>query len=233
MDDDEDACRVAQLSLTLTLLDYIDPPDLQKNPEFRLPSLLDQNIFRGNFFERPAAWHTAMSGKRFDWIVGNPPWKELSKGKLEDRDRAALQWMEDNRKECPTGGNQLAEAFAWEVKNLASEGSVIGLILPAMTLFKDESRLFRRAFFSRLDVWCVVNFANLAEVLFAGRSRKPAAVFFYSLRKESEEAPGPETVLTFAPLVANQEANRPVSPGARKESWSIVVNGSEVRRNPT
>jgi hypothetical protein len=231
MDEDPDACRVAQLSLTLTLLDYIDPPDLQENPDFRIPPILNQNIFEGNFFKWPASWQAAMDGVKFDWIVGNPPWKDLSPDDLEERDETALQWMVEHRRTCPTGGNQLAEAFAWKVAELAADDGVVGLVLPGMTLFKDESRRFRKAFFQRLRVWCVVNFANLAEVLFAGRARKPAAVFFYSLRKP-DDGSSKETILTFAPLVANQEANRPISSGAREETWSIVVNASEVREIP-
>ncbi len=231
MDDDEDACRVAQLSLTLTLLDYIDPPDLQENPDFRIPTILNTNIFKGNFFDFPTAWLKAMDGVKFDWIVGNPPWKDLSKDRLEKRDEPAWQWMIGHRKSHPTGGNQLAEAFAWKVTELVAEAGVVALVLPAMTLFKDESRQYRKAFFHTLHVWCVVNFANLAEVLFAGRARKPAAVFFYSLKEAASSRPQ-ETILTFAPLVANQEANRPVSSGARKETWNIVVNASEIREIP-
>lgn len=231
MDEDPDACRVAQLSLTLTLLDYIDPPDLQENPDFRIPPILNHNIFQGNFFNRPASWQMAMDGVKFDWIVGNPPWKDLSPGHLEERDKPALEWMVEHRKTCPTGGNQLAEAFAWKVTEIAADDGLLGLVMPAMTLFKDESRHFRKSFFQRLNVWCVVNFANLAEVLFAGRARKPAAVFFYSPRS-SDDSATQETILTYAPLVANQEANRPVSSNARKETWSIVVNASEVREIP-
>ncbi|MGO8902992.1 MAG: class I SAM-dependent DNA methyltransferase [Isosphaeraceae bacterium] len=232
MDDDEDACRVAQLSLTLTLLDYIDPPDLQENPDFRIPKVLDSNIFKGNFFRFPSAWLGAMDGVKFDWIVGNPPWKDISKDHLEEREEPALQWIVEHRGACPTGGNQLAEAFAWKVAELAAERGVIGLVLPAMTLFKDESRHFRKMFLRRLDVWCVVNFANLAEVLFAGRARKPAAVFFYSPWTGGEERSPESSILTFAPLVANQEANRPVTSRAREETWSIVVNASEIREIP-
>ena len=51
VDLDGDACRVTELSLLLTLLDYVDPPDLTgKNSTFKLPSLHNQNIFEGNFF---------------------------------------------------------------------------------------------------------------------------------------------------------------------------------------
>ena len=45
LDADEKACRVAELSLSLTLLDYINPPDLKTYPSFQLPKLHDHNIF--------------------------------------------------------------------------------------------------------------------------------------------------------------------------------------------
>ena len=120
MDDDEDACRVAQLSLTLTLLDYIDPPDLQENPDFRIPQTGFQ-YFQRNFLRLSARMARAMNGVKFDWIVGNPPWKDLSQGSSGRAGRPAMKWMVEHRKECPTGGNQLAEAFAWKVMELAAD----------------------------------------------------------------------------------------------------------------
>ena len=231
MDDDEDACRVAQLSLTLTLLDYINPPDLQDNPEFRIPPVFNHNVFQGNFFDLPPLCLKFLNGLKFDWIVGNPPWNDLSERSLEERDRPVLQWMKDHRKTCPTGGNQAAEAFAWKVSEFAAADGVLGLVMPAMTLFKDESKNFRRAFFQRMRVWCIVNFSNLANVLFSGRSLSPTSVFFYRPRAADDD-PSNESILTFAPLVANQEANRPVSSGKRNDTWSIVVNASEVREIP-
>lgn len=56
IDRDEDACRVAELSLTLTLLDYVDPPDLRRTPQFRLPKLHGTNIHQGDFFDPAASW---------------------------------------------------------------------------------------------------------------------------------------------------------------------------------
>lgn len=246
MDRDEDACRVAELSLILTMFDYIEPPDLSTNPDFKIPNLHNANIFHGDYFgldcrfspKRPqpdgASELQALDpidgeeAERFDWVVGNPPWVKLREGRAEDK--TILEWMETNRKRCPTGGNQAAEAFAWKVADNLATGGVTALLLPAMTLFKYESTKFRRKFFTRMNVWCVANFANLAEVLFAGRSRVPAAAFFYSHRAEGEVA---EDVLTFAPFVVNQEANRPVTKNRRKDTWSIVVNSSEVQHIPS
>ena len=46
MDYDGDACSVTELSLILTLLDYVEPPDLEEGngPRFELPSLRGENM---------------------------------------------------------------------------------------------------------------------------------------------------------------------------------------------
>ena len=59
MDQDADACAVAELSLILTLLDYVNPPDLRDNKGFKLPNVRDRNIFRANFFDEKMPWDDA------------------------------------------------------------------------------------------------------------------------------------------------------------------------------
>jgi hypothetical protein len=228
LEQNKDACQVAELSLVLTLLDYVNPPDLTNNHGFKIPKLAKRNIFRGDFFEKDATWVSALGDRRFHWIVGNPPWKELRSTTTDKSELRALAWMKQHEKGCPTGGNQFAEAFAWDLARYASPEGVIGLILPATSLFKDQSEGFRREFFKKMRVWCVANFANLAYILFEGRAELPAAAFFYSRRDPGEEIQEEERFLTYAPLVANQEAIRPVNTRQRKKAWSIVINASEI-----
>jgi len=228
IDSDRDACQVAELSLILTLLDYVDPPDLSKT-NFKLPELRDRNIFHGDAFDDDAPLFDKVRRHAYQWIVGNPPWKELKKHSIAESDVRVWDWMQRHKDVCPTGGNQVAEAFAWRVRQFADRDGVIGLLLPAMTLFKHESRAFRQAFFRENAVWHVANFANLAEVLFAGRSRVPAAAFCYSPILADGETSYPDHITVYSPLVANQEATRPAHARRRQESWSLIVNASEVR----
>ncbi len=253
VDSDSDACRVAELSLILALLDNIEPPDLYDRPGF-LPNLRNANIYWADFFDPNGAWQREHAGDRFEWVVGNPPWRTLKSTEVP-RDPAksdawpwinVWRWMNDpDRQGCrPTGGHQVAEAFAWVVAERLSADGVAGLLLPAMTLFKDESRGFRAGLFDQLDVWCVANFANFAYVLFSGRSQIPAAAVFYGLRCKapalSEAAPahsgvagnGESVVTVYTPLLVNQEAVLLGQPRSRREAWSIVVNASEVRDVP-
>lgn len=226
VDMDEDACGVAEFSLYLTLLDYVKPADLKKHPRFRLPTLRKQNIFCSDFFKfQPFK-------TRFHWAVGNPPWKKLIPGKLEERDERAMKWMKTHAEKMPVGDNSLAQAFAWRCREFTVADGECGLLLPAMTLFEDFSESFRRAFFREHRLRAVTNFSNLAEVLFAGRSRVPAAAFFYSLREKNVPPDELELTEVFSPLVANQESTRPLTAGIRTETWSITVNGDEVRELP-
>ena len=228
VDRDGDACQVAEMSLILTLLDYTTPPDLESNPQFKLPVLRGNNVFHADFFDPDSEWAQKRSRLKADWLVGNPPWREIKKAAAEDRH--ALEWMRRNVKSCPTGGNQVAEAFVWHSRPLLSENAVVALLLPAMTLFKMESARFRARLFETVRVWCVTNFANLAYVLFAGRSESPALALFFEPRGDGQPGPTPEErILTFAPFLANQRVGRAKQARHRKDTWSIVVNGAELR----
>ena len=228
VDIDEDACQIAELSLALTLLEYVNPPDLTET-QFKLPPLRDSNIFHSNAFDDTAAWYREGRSRPFDWIVGNPPWKELNPKKLDEADGLAWQWIVRNRKERPIGGNQLAEAFAWRASEVLEPGGSVALLLPAMTLFKYESTAFRRVFLRQHRLWSVGNFANLAEILFGGRARLPAAALFYSqIHCDAERVPA-DPVEMYSPLVANQPASQAEREGRRKETWNIVVNASDLR----
>ena len=91
-------------------------------------------------------------GSTFDWIVGNPPWIEVKRGHVSREDRFVWEWMQDgdNRTSHPVGGNQVAEAFAWKVMEHLSRQGEVAFLLPAITLFKNESTTFRKRFFAAL-----------------------------------------------------------------------------------
>lgn len=225
IDRDDDACRVAELSLILTLLDYVNPPDLENTP-FKLPSLRGANIFREDFFDANGDWHQRFSETQFDWLVGNPPWAEVKGEPAPEHDHFPVwKWMTDHKTSHPTGGNQIAEAFLWRTSSHLTTTGVAGLLVPAMTWFKKESVGFRREFFAQRQIWCLANFANLAYVLFAGRAESPASAVFFQSKTPSDD----HSIITFAPFVAEQVANRPQKANKRSVTWNIVVNGSEMR----
>jgi hypothetical protein len=236
IDRDDDACRIAELSLILTLLDYVEPPDLE-DTTFKLPCLRGQNIFgpsrdfKGNalnadFFDDSGPVHEFLSSQRFHWIVGNPPWAEVKGTPDKDHEHfVVFKWMKAHSAEYPTSGNQIAEAFVWNAgKHLESDG-VCGLVVPAMTWFKKEGHLFRRRFFTEHRVWCLANFANMRFTLFARRAIIAASAVFFS----QDPGYGGHSIVSFSPFVAEQVANRPAKANRRLVTWNIVVSGNDVR----
>jgi hypothetical protein len=231
VDMDEDACSVAEFSLYLTLLDYVEPSDLIDHPRFRLPTLRKANIFCSDFFMfQPFK-------TKFHWIAGNPPWTkpkgdQAENNEVEAHSKRVLAWMKKHAATMPVGKNAVAQAFAWRCREFMASDGVCALLIPAMTFFEDPSAEFRRRFFREHRLYAVTNFSNLAEVLFAGRSRVPAAAVFFGLRKKNAQPDDLEMTTVFSPLIANQESTRPLSSGVRNETWSITINGDEVREIP-
>lgn len=229
LDADEEACRVAELSLSLTLLDYIEPHDLRTYPTFKLPELHDKNIFycEGGFFDDDSPWTESIPKHGYDWIVGNPPWKD-EYDLDHPYDRNALNWINSNRKQYPVGERQLAEAFAWKTKKLLAEDGQCGLLMPALTLFKKNSKSFRASFFSQIETWCVVNFANLRHCLFEGADN-PAAVFFFSGKKDWDKAE--HYITNYAPF-AIEQSSQLSQKGKPKKLWVVFVNYSIIKKIP-
>jgi hypothetical protein len=231
VDTDDDACRIARLNLILTMLDYVHPPDLEVENRLGPSPLpkLDKNIFPENFFDNDTNWRKVFGIKKADWLVGNPPWKKLDTGNIRKEDEPILKWIKNEAKSRPVGNQEIARAFAWRSAEYVCEDGEIALFLPAMSLFEEAAQDFRSAFYRKMRVHTVANFSNLRWVISGGRFTAPAAAFFYQPKSQDKEYEEDESIRSFSPLLANQEVSRS---GNKAESWSIVVNASEIRDIP-
>lgn len=218
----KEACYVAEFSLILTLLNYIDPPDLHRNKRFKFPSLHNTQIFECDFFDDESEFWK--QNKKFDWIVGNPPWIELKPETVDEE--LARSWMRRNIEERPATGNRVCEAFSWRVVDLLTPNGYVGLLIHAKSLFNHESKKYRKLFFTEHEVSRITNFSNLAYVLFGGRGEAPAATIVY--RKALLDADKPE-IIHYAPFVANQVSNRPWKRDKKNPTWTITINSNEIQ----
>lgn len=226
-----DACYVTEFSLILTILHYIDPPELHRHPEFQFPTLHDTQIFKGDFFDTSLdLWNKEM---RFDWIVGNPPWvpaqapeqqvqgeQEPHEVSTEAQQEKAAVWIKENESAHPVGTRSVAEAFSWRVGDALAESGLVGLVMPAMSLVNLNSRRYRRAFFKDHEVFRITNFANFRRFLFGKRAEVPAATFVYA------KAPKGRTkahIVHYGPFSVNQIPHLKGSP------WAIVINEDEIQ----
>jgi methylase of polypeptide subunit release factors len=222
MERNKEACYVTEFSLILTLLNYINPPDLHQNKEFKFPSLHNTQIFECDFFDDESDFWK--QNKKFDWIVGNPPWIELKPKTVDEK--LARSWIRRNTDERPATGNRVCEAFTWRVVDLLAPNGYIGLLIHAKSLFNHESERYRKLFFMEHEISRITNFSNLAYVLFGGRGEAPAATILY--RKALPNVDKPE-IVHYGPFVANQISNRPWKRDKKNPTWIITINSNEIQ----
>jgi type I restriction-modification system DNA methylase subunit len=230
-----DACYVAEFSLILTLLHYLEPRDLQ-NLDFRFPALHNHRVFECDFFDIEGEesdvdfWGNELA---FDWIIGNPPWIALKGDTAKNENAFAYNWMKNpvNKKNCPVGDNQIAEAFSWLVAGLLGESGAAGLILPAPSLFNIKALHYRKRFFSEHEVLKVTNYANLRETIWGKRENKenknkptlPPAIIIYRTAENGRER---KNIIHYAPFEINQLIE------VKDKPWVITINENEIKTLP-
>ena len=207
-----DACNVTELSLLLTLLNYVTPPELDKNPDFRFPTLRNYRIFNCDFFDDNSMFWK--SETFFDWIVGNPPWIS------SEGEKFVQAWIEKNKVEKPVGDGRVVEAFSWRVGEKLKSDGIIGIVHHATSLFNAKSKKYRQSFFQQHEVYKVTNFSNFRDYLFDGRATAPAATIIYCLYKENHEK---SQIIHYGPFSVNQIQN------FGNSLWAITINESEVQ----
>src|SRR5947209_9207690 len=172
------AVRIAAFSLCLSMLDYLKNDEIiQEN--FRFPRMEKANLIRANFFSRKI--DSIFSDKRFDKIVGNPPWGDKTLKGL------ALKWV--TKEDFPTGDNQLAQAFLYRAPRFCAEYGEVAMLAPTkgtIIVGSDTHRKFRQKFFDMYHVRAVVNFSALAYELFPD-SLSPSVALFYQPERPTEQ----------------------------------------------
>ena len=221
---ERDACYVAEFSLILTLLHYIEPRDLN-SLKFKFPELHNRQIFECDFFDTEGEKNGAkfwQRGLKFDWITGNPPWIELKPDTEEVE--CVRAWIENtnNKRARPVGGNRVAEAFSWLVTDLLNQDGLVGLVLPATSLFNKESGRFRQSFFTKHEVLRVTNFANLRDILF-GRDKSGVLPAMTMIYRPSVDSHHKSHIMHYGPFSVNQITTR------RDKPWAITINESEIK----
>jgi len=225
---EEDACYVTEFSLLLALLTHIEPPELHKNEQFRFPVLHNTQIYHCDFFDEESVF--AKSNLMFDWIIGNPPWFELEKGELkeEKEEKHVRTWIHRHSRNRPVPDSRVSDAFSWRVTDFTLTDGMIGLLLPAKTLFNYKSQRFRKAFFQANRVERITNFSNLQHILFPN-SDAPTTTFIYRKRKctlEDGVLEDAQPIVHNGPFLANQKA---MATSQQKEAWLLTINGSEIK----
>lgn len=218
-----EACYVTEFSLLLTLLSYVDPPELHRNEQFRFPELHNRNIHQCDFFDEECNF--LQSPSQFDWIVGNPPWFELDPIRKDEPDTEphVRDWIQSHSAEYPVARNRVCEAFTWRVGEFLKENGAVGLLSHATSLTNDQSKSYRKAFFQKHQVRRITNFSHFAYILFQGRAKTPAATLVYQKHFEGENKPD---IIHYGPFPVNQS---PTVQGGQKAGWVLTVYENDIQ----
>src|SRR5581483_10768234 len=172
------AIRIAAFSLCLSMLDYLKNEDIVQE-SFRFPRMETSNLIHADFFSE--AIDRRFSDKKFDRIIGNPPW---GNGTLRG---LALKWVTDRN--LPTGDKQLVQAFLYRAPHLCAQHGEVAMLAPTKSTIivgSDTHQQFRQKFFDMYHVRAVVNFSALVYELFPD-SLSPSIALFYQSEQPTEQ----------------------------------------------
>ena len=175
-DKSEAALRVAAFSLYLTALEL--DPDPKPPDALTFKPLIGRTLFAGDIWADSAALDEHAPVRKFDVIVGNPPW---SYSGPEFRER---------RRRTGVGGSQGTSLdFVHRAMDYASEGTRFGLVLGAPHFFgrNASTRRTLRQLMKALAPVTLMNFSNSSDWLFPN-ANMPALVLFARQRKMAGDA---------------------------------------------
>lgn len=158
------AISVSAFSLYLALLEHVDPPTAWR--EARLPVLVGSNLIAADFFE-----DHPLANRRFDLVVGNPPWRS-------SLTQAATDYVSEHKADSELPDKQIALAFMWRAVDLTEVGGAVGLVLPAKSLLYNRSlpaEASRRHIFNDYKIETVIDLSPLRRETF-GAAISPASI---------------------------------------------------------
>lgn len=176
VDINEEAIRVASFSLSLAMCDFLDPRSIWD--ELSFPRLLENNLISSDFFDKDKSFNN----RRYDVIVGNPPWQSNITGKTKEYLKKANRVI---------GDKQIAQAFSIKCSELCEQNGIICLLMPSKGLLfnrSDKSRAYRANLFSDNNVLAIINLSAYRKFLFDHASG-PATAIIYTPKKEEISQP--------------------------------------------
>jgi hypothetical protein len=248
IDKDLSAVQVAVFSIYLTLLDYLNPREIET---FKFPILLNSNFFEADFFDKNAAFNNDLRETDFSYILGNPPWM---RGKGEQKKPLYVEYIETRRKIekvedttiCDIGNREIAQAFLLRSSDFSKPDTRCALIVTSKTLYNLQSRRFRTYFLNHYFVERVFELAPVRREVFDKSNDKaiaPACVLFFNYAHGSNTDSNLIEHITLKPsrffslfkiFTINKTDFKEVQQSVLKrydELWKVLVYGSYLDFN--
>ncbi len=249
VDEDPSAVNVAIFSIYLTLLDYQKPSDIET---FKFPLLFENNFFVSDFFDTDAKFNEIFKNIKFDFILGNPPWKR-GKGEKENprfveyiEARKKLEKKENRENQITISNAEIAQAFVLRTSDFSSAETSISLIVTSKILYNRNASGFRQYLLDNFIIRRVFELAPVRREVFDKSNDKaiaPPAVIFYQYAENKNTDKNIVEHITLKPnrffslfkvFTINRSDYKKVSQKNLKDYdylWKILVYGSYLDFN--
>ncbi|MBA5249493.1 MAG: hypothetical protein FE834_08235, partial [Gammaproteobacteria bacterium] len=176
IDKDESAINVAIFSIYLALLDYQNPGDIA---QFKFPNLrTNGNFYCADFFDTSAPYNQKFQKLRFNFIIGNPPWKRGNKDDLFAEYRK-------NNPQFKISGKEIAQAFLSRSRDFSTQNTQCALVVSSKILYNLNAKEFRKCFLKDNFIHQVFELAPVAKEVFHS-AKAPAVILFFKFAHDKD-----------------------------------------------
>ena len=200
VDVDSDALQISAFSLYLALLEDESAEFIQekiKKSHPILPSLIGNTLIHANTLT-----DFVFEGKKFDFIVSNPPWGSIPTDNTEEHieERAAI----DNKSGTYPEYNEVADyersqAFLRRIERWQKPDTTIVMIVKNSIFLNDKAIGFRKEFISKNKLETFYELSDYNRILFKKKTYKSLKVNIESGASE------PCAVVVFKPNSSNSD----------------------------
>ena len=182
------AWRLSIFALYLEIFNGLKPTDIKefitqkiKSGNIKIFDDFSTNIINGNSLEVEKN-KKHFENKTFDYIIGNPPFLQVSKDDEEidffNKYKPIINGKEISAKEI-IGKNQISQAFMLKIKDWANNNTNFGFVLNSSNFYNEgKSVNFQKFFFENYQIKNFYELSKVKEILFKKAKESVVVVIF-------------------------------------------------------
>lgn len=177
VDIDEKAVRIAIFSLYLTFLEGEDIKKIRDKiikQKFKFPILNNKTLFVENSLD-----DGIFKEKRFDCIVGNPPWGY----KFEEKDEKLLRCLRAKFPDC--SDKQSSQLFLRKAKDWSKEDTKFGFVVNSSNFYNLQANKFRAKFLESYKLTKYIELSKIKDIIFK-TSNQPGVILIFDNKTEED-----------------------------------------------
>jgi hypothetical protein len=178
----ENARRLAILSLYLELLAEIKPDELKEFIKKKIETEEDFKIFpfdfTSNIVQGNALNVSSINGvSNFEYVIGNPPFSQIREGEEEE-----AFWKQHKE---TVSNKQLSQCFFIKIQEWCNKKTKLGFVSNLSNFNSDSSKEFQRFFYNRYGISKFYNLAEVKNILFENAKESTSVIIFSSTPEEN------------------------------------------------